>query len=120
MGRISRSERSNLKKEILGIILVAFAVLLAISLISFNPEDPSFNHQPSEPQKATNLAGFVGAHLADLFLQTFGLTSFLWPFFFILLSLKLFLFSQIPLPAAKVASSAGLFLTGIGLLSLGF
>jgi S-DNA-T family DNA segregation ATPase FtsK/SpoIIIE len=120
MGRISRSERSNLKKEILGIILVAFAVLLAISLISFNPEDPSFNHQPSEPQKATNLAGFVGAHLADLFLQTFGLTSFLWPFFFILLSLKLFLFSQIPLPAAKVASSAGLFLTGSGLLSLGF
>ena len=119
MGRISRTEGSSLKREILGIILVAFAALLALSLFSFNPDDPSFNHRPSEPQKATNLAGFVGAHLADLFFQTFGLTSFLWPFFFIFLSLKLFLFSAIPLPVVKVASSAGLFLAGSGMLSLG-
>ena len=119
MGRISRTEGSSLKREILGIILVAFAALLALSLFSFNPDDPSFNHRPSEPQKATNLAGFVGAHLADLFFQTFGLTSFLWPFFFIFFSLKLFLFSAIPLPVVKVASSAGLFLAGSGMLSLG-
>jgi S-DNA-T family DNA segregation ATPase FtsK/SpoIIIE len=119
MGRISRSERSSLKREILGIILVAFTVLLAISLFSFNPDDPSFNHQLSEPQKATNLAGFVGAHLADIFLQTFGLTAFLWPLFFILFSLKLFLFSEMSFPPAKTASLAGLFITGSGLLSLG-
>ena len=119
MGRISRTEGSSLKREILGIILVAFAALLALSLFSFNPDDPSFNHQPSEPQKASNLAGFVGAHLADLFFQTFGLTSFLWPFFFIFLSLKLFLFSAIPLPVFKVVSSAGLFVAASGMLSLG-
>ncbi|MDH4265275.1 MAG: DNA translocase FtsK 4TM domain-containing protein, partial [Deltaproteobacteria bacterium] len=119
MGRISRSEGSSLKKEILGILLVAIAVLLAISLVSFNPDDPSFNHQPSEPQKATNLAGFVGAHLADIFLQTFGLTAFLWPLFFILFSLKLFLSSEISFPPAKIASLAGLIITASGLLSLG-
>ncbi len=118
MGRTSRSDRSSVKREILGIILVAAAVLLVISLFSFNPDDPSFNNRPSEPQKATNLAGFVGAHLADIFFQAFGLTSFLWPLFFILLSLRLFLFSEIPFPAAKIASSAGLFIAGSGLLSL--
>ncbi|MDH4268344.1 MAG: DNA translocase FtsK 4TM domain-containing protein, partial [Deltaproteobacteria bacterium] len=119
MGRISRSEGSSLKKEILGILLVAFAVILAISLVSFNPDDPSFNHQPSESQKATNLAGFVGAHLADIFLQTFGLTAFLWPLFLILFSLKLFLASEMSFPPAKIASLGGLIITGSGLLSLG-
>ncbi|MDI6755994.1 MAG: DNA translocase FtsK 4TM domain-containing protein, partial [Thermodesulfobacteriota bacterium] len=111
MGRRHPADRSNLKKEILGVILVAFAVLLAISLFSFNPDDPSFNNQPSEPQKATNLAGFVGAHLSDIFFQTFGLTAFLWPLFFIFFSLKLFLFPEMPFKAGKTASLAGLFIT---------
>ncbi|MBM4331798.1 MAG: DNA translocase FtsK [Deltaproteobacteria bacterium] len=120
MGRTSRSARLSLKKEILGVILAALAVLLAISLLSFNPDDPSFNNQPSEPQKATNLAGFVGAHLSDIFFQTFGLTAFLWPLFFIFFSLKLFLFPEMPFKAGKTASLVGLFITLSCLLSLSF
>ena len=63
---------------------MALAVLLALSLFSYNPDDPSFNNQFSEPQKTANLAGVAGSYLSDLFFQIFGLTAFLWPFVLIL------------------------------------
>jgi len=119
MGRKSPSEPSSLKREILGVILVAFAVLLALSLFSFNPDDPSFNNQLSKQQKATNLAGFIGAHMADIFFQTFGVMAFFWPVFLAFFSLKLFLFPEIPFRGIKAASLVGLFITTTGLLSLG-
>jgi len=108
-----------LKREILGVILFAFAILLALSLFSYNPDDPSFNNQISEPQKAANLMGFVGAHLSDIFLQTFGLVAFLWPLFFILFSLKLFLIPERSFPGSKIASLVGLFVAASGFLSIG-
>jgi DNA segregation ATPase FtsK/SpoIIIE, S-DNA-T family len=119
MGKILNSERSSLKREILGVILLAFAALLALSLFSYNPDDPSFNNQFSEPQKATNLTGFIGAHLADLFFQVFGLTSFLWPLFFVLFSFKLFLSPGIYFQASQISSLVGIFITACGLFSLG-
>ena len=119
MGRTAQSERSTLKREIFGIILLAFAVLLAISLFSYNPDDPSFNNHLSEPQKATNLPGFIGAHLADVFFQFFGLTAFLWPLFLALFPLKLFLFPESSFPASKTTSLIGLLTTVSSLLSLG-
>ena len=107
-----------MKKEILGVVFVALATLLALSLLSFNADDPSFNNRVSGPQKATNLAGFVGAHLADLFFQTFGLSAFLWPFFLVLFALKFFGVFKLPFPPAKTASFLGLFITASSLLSL--
>jgi len=119
MGRISYSGRSSLKREILGVIFLAFAVLLALSLFSFNPNDPSFNNQSSDPQKATNLMGLLGARLADIFLQAFGLAAFLWPLFFTLLAFKLFLFPEMQLQLSQLASLIILFITASSLLSLG-
>jgi S-DNA-T family DNA segregation ATPase FtsK/SpoIIIE len=119
MGKILNSDRSSLKREILGVILLAFAALLALSLFSYNPDDPSFNNQFSEPQKATNLMGFIGAHLADIFFQVFGLTAFLWPLFFVLFAFKLFLSPGIYFQSPQIASMAGIFITASGLLSLG-
>ena len=118
MSKTSTSGLSSLQREILGIILIAGAVLLALSLFSYNPDDPSFNNQLSEPQKATNLAGFVGAHLADIFFQTFGLVGFLWPLIFVLVALQLFLFPEIHFQAVKMASLVGLFISASALLSL--
>jgi S-DNA-T family DNA segregation ATPase FtsK/SpoIIIE len=118
MGRISTSVRSNLKKEIPAVILLAFAILLALSLFSYNPDDPSFNNQFSEPQKATNLIGVFGAHLADVFFQAFGLVAFLWPLFFGLFSLKLLLLPEASSRTSQISSLAGLFVAVSGLLSL--
>jgi S-DNA-T family DNA segregation ATPase FtsK/SpoIIIE len=91
-----------------------------LSLLSFNPEDPSFNNRISGPSKATNLAGFIGAHLADIFFQTFGLSAFLWPFFLILFSLKFLQVLKIPFPPVKTAAFIGVFVTASSLLSLSF
>ncbi len=118
MSRTSTPGLSSLQREILGVVLLAGAVLLALSLFSYNPDDPSFNNQLSEPQKATNLAGFVGAHLADIFFQTFGLVAFLWPLFFVLVALQLFLFPEIHFQAIKIVSLVGLFISASALLSL--
>jgi S-DNA-T family DNA segregation ATPase FtsK/SpoIIIE len=118
MGRISTSVRSNLKREILAVILFAFAILLALSLFSYNPDDPSFNNQFSEPQKASNLIGVAGAHLADVFFQAFGLVAFLWPLFFVLFSLKLFLLPEALSRTSQISSLVGLFIAASGLLSL--
>jgi S-DNA-T family DNA segregation ATPase FtsK/SpoIIIE len=119
MGKAASSDRSNLKREILGVSLLAFAVLLALSLFSFNPDDVSLNNQPSDPQKTANLAGVAGSYLADIFFQIFGLTAFFWPLVLAFLALKLILSSEISLPPLKVVSWMGLFLTVNGLLSLG-
>ncbi len=118
MKKASPAIWSTLKREISGVVLLALAVLLALSLFSFNPGDPSFNNRLSESLKATNLAGPVGSHLADFFFQIFGLTAFLWPIFFVLFSLKLFLLPEMPFPAAKTLSVTGIFLTACALLSL--
>ncbi|RPJ33777.1 MAG: hypothetical protein EHM27_17755, partial [Deltaproteobacteria bacterium] len=118
MAKASSASRSGLKKEILGIVFLALAVLLALSLFSFNPDDPSFNNRISGPSKATNLAGFIGAHLADVFFQTFGLSAFLWPVFFALFALKFFQVLKLAFPPAKTAAFIGVFITVSSLLSL--
>ena len=119
MGKAASSDRSNLKREVLGISLLALAVLLALSLFSFNPDDISFDNQPSEPQRTSNLAGVVGSYLADIFFQVFGLTAFLWPFALAFFALRLFRSSEISVSPLKAICWAGLFLAVSGLLSLG-
>ncbi len=120
MGRASSSIRGNLKKELAGVVLAAFTLLLVLSLFSFNPDDPSFNNQFSEPQRATNMAGSVGAYLADLFFQAFGIVAFLWPVAFALLAWKLFVLPELNFnQPAKIASWIILLVSGSSLLSLG-
>jgi len=119
MGKAASSDHSKLKREIIGVSLLALAALLALSLISFNPDDVSFNNQPSEPQKMANMAGMVGSYLADIFFQVFGLPAFLWPFVLIFFALRLIRSPETSLAPLKMISWAGLFLAVSGLLSLG-
>ena len=113
MGRASSSIRGNMKKEVAGVILAAFTLLLVLSLFSFNPDDPSFNNQFSEPQRATNMAGSVGAYLSDLFFQAFGIVAFLWPVAFALLAWKLFVLPELNCnQPAKIASWIILLVSG--------
>ena len=69
--------------EFVGLLLLTIAILLALSFVSFNPDDPSFNisKNPQLEAKATNFAGVVGSYLADGFFQAFGFSSFLIPIF---------------------------------------
>ncbi|MGB7187935.1 MAG: DNA translocase FtsK 4TM domain-containing protein, partial [Candidatus Acidiferrales bacterium] len=57
--------------ELVGFIGVTLGVLLALSLLSYSPQDASFNVSAPPPigGPAHNWIGPVGAHVADLFFQ---------------------------------------------------
>lgn len=59
--------------EILGISLGALAFVLCAVLLSYTPEDPSLNS--ASPHEVQNLLGSIGAYIADVMVQTFGLAS---------------------------------------------
>lgn len=49
----------------------------ALLLVTYNPNDPSFNSVTYK--YPSNLLGHFGAYLADLFYQLFGIASFILP-----------------------------------------
>ena len=53
------------------------AVALAVALVSYQREDPGFSNSVSVPQ-VQNLAGRVGAWVADSMLVAFGYSAYLW------------------------------------------
>jgi S-DNA-T family DNA segregation ATPase FtsK/SpoIIIE len=62
--------------ELLGLILISSSVILAISIFTYAPEDPSIIYGDSNI-KIKNFFGIYGSSIADFLLQTFGLVSFL-------------------------------------------
>jgi DNA segregation ATPase FtsK/SpoIIIE, S-DNA-T family len=79
----------RLNREIWGVIIGLTALLIAISLVSYSVNDRSLN-TPSGALSTHNWGGFVGAFLADLLLQGFGLTSYLLPAFLFMAALQMF------------------------------
>lgn len=77
------------KNELLGLIWMAAAVMALLSLLSFSKGDPSF-HTATVAPEVRNWVGQVGAHLADLLFQFFGLASFLIPLALAWIGWKLF------------------------------
>ena len=75
------SEEHRRMNEFIGLVVATLAVLIALSLVSFSPDDPSFNisRNPDFPQRANNFIGTLGSYVSDLFLQLLGFASFLVP-----------------------------------------
>jgi S-DNA-T family DNA segregation ATPase FtsK/SpoIIIE len=65
----------DLKKEILGIGLSGVFIFLMVSLLTYHPLDPSFTGVTNGVAK--NLCGKVGSYMSDLFMQIFGMMSYL-------------------------------------------
>ena len=76
-------------KELIGLTLSIISVLIAISLLSYSPEDPNFIY--SENIEIKNVLGFQGSFASDLLFQSLGLIS-------ILLCLTIFFTGIILLP----------------------
>ncbi|MGB6870380.1 MAG: DNA translocase FtsK [Acidobacteriaceae bacterium] len=70
----TRHRRLN---ELVGLLVLASAVLLFLSLASYHPTDPSFNTDGSGPIR--NWIGPAGAYTSDLLLQIEGISAFLLP-----------------------------------------
>jgi S-DNA-T family DNA segregation ATPase FtsK/SpoIIIE len=71
--------------EVVGLVSLAAAVYLILVLVSYYPQDASWNTAAPDVD-ARNLGGQVGAYLADILLQSLGLGAFLIPTFIIALA----------------------------------
>jgi S-DNA-T family DNA segregation ATPase FtsK/SpoIIIE len=77
--------------EALAIVVMAFAVLMVLSLASYDPDDPvpwPLGDWAGEPVR--NVAGIVGALLAELLWQLFGYAAWVAPPLLILVGWQVF------------------------------
>ncbi|MBN2384054.1 DNA translocase FtsK 4TM domain-containing protein [bacterium] len=81
--------RLKLVNEILGVFMLSGALFMFIALISYHPQDQSFNTATGS-QEIQNYAGKTGAYLADLMYQCAGYASLYLPFFLVALGLRRF------------------------------
>jgi DNA segregation ATPase FtsK/SpoIIIE, S-DNA-T family len=90
--------------ELIGFVGLSLAILLALSLLSYSPLDPSFNVSApvSSSMPARNWIGPFGAHISDLFFQLCGFAAFLFPIGMILVALRWFRSQQLEAPITKV------------------
>ena len=78
-----------MRKEIIGILLFFLLVFILVSLVSYHPQDPSFNNATSG-NAIENLFGLVGAYLSDALIGLFGLGAFWVPLLLLFLSIQFF------------------------------
>ena len=102
---VTENRRIN---ELIGFIGMTLGALLALSLLSYSPQDASFNVSAPAPigAPAHNWIGPVGAHVADLFFQGLGYAAFLFPVGLLLVALYWFRSKKMASPVAKVVGAA--------------
>lgn len=94
--------------EAVALLYLFFGAALMLSLISYRPDDPSFNTAAGDA-RPLNLLGYVGSYLSDMLFQLIGLTAFVLPGLIVLLAWRWLHSREIESPAIKVFGS-GLFL----------
>lgn len=82
----SKRREFKFKQECITIFLSTIALFLACALLSYNPEDPTLLYRTLNPQPITNWCGFMGAHIAALFIYIWGGSSLLCVPFFLFLA----------------------------------
>ena len=85
----ARGRPSHLREELVGLLILAIGVFVALCLLSHDPWDPSWNTlAPARPVQ--NLGGVIGSYLSDTLLVLIGYASFLIPLGLVGYSLLLF------------------------------
>ncbi len=106
--------------ELIGFLLCVSALLLFLALVSYSPLDPSLNSASvlTGSRVARNWIGVVGAMIADLALQGFGIGAFLLPVFPAVLGLRWFRSRKVASPLAKTLGGVWLIIFVPALLAL--
>ena len=73
------TEKPRLNEPV-GFVVLTLAIALGLSLISYQPFDPSWN-VAGAAEPAGNLIGFPGAYASDILLQWLGMAAFLLPLY---------------------------------------
>ncbi len=70
--------------ELIGLLLLLLGLLIAASLLTYNPRDPSLFLRAAEPRPVDNLVGQAGAQIAALAFNLMGPASLLLPILLLL------------------------------------
>lgn len=116
MNYLGPTTRPRLNEAVAVVFLFA-GLFLLISLVSFNPFDPSWNTATSVA-KPLNLMGRTGAALADFLLQACGFAAYAIPILTLLLGWSWVRSAPIHTPWAKLAGSV--MLVGASCAAFGF
>jgi S-DNA-T family DNA segregation ATPase FtsK/SpoIIIE len=113
----TQSKRLN---ELVGILLIATAVLMLLAMASYSPLDRSLNTVANPPvgRPAHNWIGLVGAYSADLMLQAMGVVAFLLPVMLLFLAVRWMRSRTVPNPILKAVASLGLLAFASAMLAI--
>ncbi|NPA24375.1 MAG: DNA translocase FtsK [Deltaproteobacteria bacterium] len=100
-------KRQEWKSEIVGILFLGLAVFFFMALFSYSPLDPSLNQSVGNRTEIANLAGRIGAVVADLLYQGIGLGAFILPLYLVGVFIGLINNKQYP-PWSSLAGALGL------------
>jgi DNA segregation ATPase FtsK/SpoIIIE, S-DNA-T family len=81
-------------KELLAVLLSTIGLLLALSLVSFHPDDPSLLYHTAFAVQPKNWIGPLGAQLAAILFSFFGLACLLLPLLVLVAGLRRFLTTE--------------------------
>jgi S-DNA-T family DNA segregation ATPase FtsK/SpoIIIE len=112
--------KSNRIREVTGVALFGAALLLMISLGSYEPTDPVWFFSTGTHASPVNFAGRVGAFLAELSFQLFGYASYLIPVILVVVGWQAFWCRPVEGPLTKGSGATLLFACLSALLSLIF
>lgn len=115
--RSTQPSKKSLANEVLAVVLGAAAVLLMLSLITYDPKDPNWNNAGSRPEPA-NLIGILGAYISETFLQLFGVASFVLPILIVIIAARIFFSEEAKVPVLKAAGATALLFAFSGFIAL--
>lgn len=105
------------KADIIAISFLALGLILALSLVSYHPADPSFNSL-GKTLVAKNHCGVFGSFLADLMYQFFGVSAWLFVAGFINMTVRTFRGENVQIKNVRTVWGGLLLVTSCSLLSL--
>jgi S-DNA-T family DNA segregation ATPase FtsK/SpoIIIE len=105
-------------KEITTLCLFGLAVLLLLSLVTYNSSDPTLFTASSGQRPVQNAVGIVGANLAAILLVAVGVSAYWLPAFFLFGALGLFLPRVISRPLLLATGCTLLVIASSGLAGL--
>src|SRR5437867_3898926 len=118
---MASSTRSRQLAEFLGLSSFALALMLLISLATYNPGDPAPFFKAGASGPARNFIGPIGAFLAELLVpQLFGMAALLLPLVLGVTGWKLFWCRPIDAPYTKACGVSALLLSLCAFLVLTF
>lgn len=108
--------KNTRRNEIIAILLLALGVVLALCLVSYNPDDPSWN--AAGRSSTRNWIGPFGANIAATLFQFVGLAAYLLPLLLLAAAWRRFRTRRIRAPLSRIIGLVMLVLSAAALFDI--